>query len=144
MNHITLHSGEKVKVDRRDFKRLSQHKWYLSNKGYAVRNRKANETGQLRMHRDVMAAKDGDIVDHINRDKLDNRRSNLRFVSHGENRRNSKANSTNKLGIKNISAKKCGGYQLEMRIDGVRMTKYSKNLDVLLELKQAWEAQYGV
>lgn len=37
------------------------------------------------IHRVIMGKKPGYEVDHINRDKLDNRRSNLRFVTHQQN-----------------------------------------------------------
>jgi len=33
------------------------------------------------MHREIMGAKDDGIVDHVNRDPLDNRRENLRMVT---------------------------------------------------------------
>lgn len=36
-----------------------------------------------------MKAKKGQIIDHINRDPLDNRKENLRFVTRGQNRANS-------------------------------------------------------
>ena len=40
------------------------------------------------MHRLIAGAVDGEVVDHINGDGLDNRRSNLRRCSHRENMRN--------------------------------------------------------
>jgi hypothetical protein len=42
------------------------------------------------MHRLIIGAKQGDFVDHINMDSLDNRRSNLRIVTRGESQRNTR------------------------------------------------------
>ena len=42
-------------------------------------------------------------VDHINRDKTDNRIENLRWVNRSENQQNTGMNSNNKSGHKNIS-----------------------------------------
>jgi hypothetical protein len=50
-----------------------------------------------RLHREIMEAKEGDIVDHINGDTLDNRRSNLRIVDFYENARNKCQPSSRKL-----------------------------------------------
>ena len=143
MKEITLHSGEKVKVDDTDYELLSSFKWYKTHKGYAVRNIRKGDSGPLKMHRMVMAADKGQIVDHINRDKLDNRRDNLRFVSASESTRNRSVFSNNKSGHKNISAKPDGGYVLEIQINGLRRSKYSRDLTHLLGLRDEWKAKYG-
>lgn len=46
----------------------------------------------VKLHRYVMNAKKGEIVDHINGNKLDNRRENLRVVTNGQNRANTQKN----------------------------------------------------
>jgi len=80
-------------VDEEDYERLvAMGKWYALKKKhhvYAVRSVRLKEKRPLFiMHRVIMEAKDGQIVDHINRDGLDNRKANLRICSHAENIRN--------------------------------------------------------
>jgi HNH endonuclease len=71
-------------VDAGDFEWLSERRWYASFsstlRGFYVRGYKAGG-GTTAMHRLIIGAKPGDIVDHINRDTLDNRRANLRVVT---------------------------------------------------------------
>lgn len=74
-----------VVVDDQDFDSLNKLKWYLSSTGYAVRRMKGKTTY---MHRIICNTPDGLFVDHINRNRLDNRRSNLRNVTWAENRNN--------------------------------------------------------
>ena len=87
---IKSRSGELyiVRVDEEDFARLvDAGPWHINTHGYAVHTegRKC-----LYMHRVIMGLEEGDsrVVDHKNRDKLDNRKGNLRIVTQAENRRN--------------------------------------------------------
>ncbi len=63
------------------------------------------EKNIILLHRYILNAKKGQIVDHINRNKKDNRRENLRFVSAKLNNYN--RNVENKLG-RGIYYDKCG------------------------------------
>ncbi len=86
---IPLSRGRVTIVDDADYEWLVQWKWFW-DKGYACR---ADVSGgrrrNLRMHRALLGVPDGVFVDHINGDKLDNRRENLRRATKLENRRNS-------------------------------------------------------
>lgn len=76
-----------VIVDSEDYEWLSQYRWNLSGQGrYAAR--KAGQRS-IYMHREIMGVTSREFeVDHINGDRLDNRRSNLRVVNHAENSQN--------------------------------------------------------
>ena len=80
--------GETI-LDTYDFDKVKDVKWCLSKQsGYAVSGQR-NKTGSktLFMHRLIMGEPDSQ-VDHRNRNKLDNRRRNLRICTQGQNSRN--------------------------------------------------------
>lgn len=88
-------------VDDEDYERLIKHSWCMDvGGGYPMSrvNYKA-----IRMHRMIMSAPKGMHVDHINRDKLDNRRSNLRVATPSQNAHNTGIKVTNKSGFKGVS-----------------------------------------
>lgn len=72
-------------IDNKDDMYIMYRPWYKSSYGYAVRS---SPVGIEFLHRYIIGAKKGDEVDHINGDKLDNRKENLRIVSRSENRQN--------------------------------------------------------
>ena len=85
---IKLTRGKFALVDAEDMPRLSVHKWHCLSIGYAARSTKIPTRAMIYLHREVIGAKPGQIVDHINGDKLDNRRSNLRIVTKSQNQKN--------------------------------------------------------
>jgi len=77
-----------VFVDNDD-KEVFNHSWYLNNSGYAIT--RINKNKQILMHRMVFGDKNNLDIDHINRNKLDNRKENLRFVNRSQNMMNTDA-----------------------------------------------------
>jgi hypothetical protein len=55
------------------------------------------------MHRHILSAPKGLVVDHVDGDKLNNQRSNLRICTHAQNCRNKVKNHNNKSGFKGVS-----------------------------------------
>ncbi len=69
---------------------LQSRVWHISDTGYVMwRGNVDGKKKTIRLHRLIIGAKDNEIVDHINRDKMDNRLSNLRIVTYKENIHNS-------------------------------------------------------
>lgn len=84
---IELSRGMVALVDAADFDWLSQWSWCAvpaSDGGTFY----AQRSGNRRMHNAIMLPQRGQLVDHINRNGLDNRRSNLRLCSFRQNMAN--------------------------------------------------------
>lgn len=93
-------------VDNEDCDKLMMKNWAIS-RGYANisntrrRRRERSELGS--MHRIVMNNPTGKVIDHINHNKLDNRKINLRICTPAQNIRNSLPSKQNKLGLKGVN-----------------------------------------
>ncbi|MGQ3041417.1 MAG: HNH endonuclease [Brevundimonas sp.] len=92
---IVMTCGREVMVDEADYEQLRTFRWFAkpmgrrSEKVYAVRTVKTSRGSRhIAMHREIAGASVGQVVDHLNGFTLDNRRSNLRLCSQGENARN--------------------------------------------------------
>jgi predicted GIY-YIG superfamily endonuclease len=84
--HIPLTQGKVAIIDSEDVGRVSQHSWCIASKGYA--GAKINGKRVL-LHRLLLKlANRSEVVDHINGNKLDNRKSNLKIGTQAENLRN--------------------------------------------------------
>lgn len=98
---IQLTKGKFAIVDRDDYEELSQHKWYFHSKGYAVRDTGGRKNRHsIMMHQEVMNSK---WIDHINRNKLDNRKSNLRKATPSQNQANHPKRMNNTSGYIGVS-----------------------------------------
>lgn len=118
---ISLSNGMSAKVSPEDYERLSEYSWYFqTTNNYAATNQTirgekytspngATKSKQrtVLMHRVVLnvdGKKPRMVVDHINGDRLDNRRENLRVVTNSQNlwNKNNKLNKRNTSGHRGI------------------------------------------
>jgi len=108
MRIITLVRGQNVIVDADLFEELNKYRWFLANDGYARRTKEVAKIDGKRvvkaylMHREVLGTPRGMITDHINGNKLDNRKANLRVCTRSENAMNRSTPSHNISGYKCI------------------------------------------
>ncbi len=87
MKQIPLSRGGFTIVDDEDFKELGQYKWRTDTKSsYVVRNvRAGGRVPRIYMHKLILNPPENLFTDHINHDKLDNRRGNLRVCTTSQN-----------------------------------------------------------
>ena len=140
MKKIILSKGELVLVDDLDFEWLNQWKWYANARGYAVRSRYvkgSGERGIIYMHRVLNSTPDGYKTDHIDRNRLNNQRNNLRTVTESQNAMNTKLRKDNTSGYKGIWWHK----KNKKWIASIEVAKKVINLGSYSNIQAAWLAR---
>lgn len=114
-------------LDVESFEIVNNHKgrWTIKNDGYPYGNVR-NENGefkQISMQRFIMKPQKDMIVDHINRNILDFRKSNLRIVTRGQNTQNISINGNrrNTTGHRNICRR---GKKYEVQVKGEYLGRF--------------------
>lgn len=151
MKKIPLTKGKFALVDDEDFDYLGQWKWSFSGQ-YAVRGAYLGRIDgkdryrRVYMHRDINKTPRGMETDHINQDKLDNRKTNLRSVNKGQNNRNRKAYKCNVTGIVGVVwYKQTQRYCAQIVIDKKRKhLGYYVNINDAIQARKAAEQLYAI
>ena len=119
MRRLKLTQGKYALLSDEDYEKMSKYKWcahqYSPGKWRVMRRPAYNDCRYL--HREIVGAEKGQIVDHINRDGLDNRRENLRIVTKQQNSANSK--TTSRSGYKGVEVRD-GVFRAYISVDGNR------------------------
>lgn len=142
MPQILLSNGQSALVDDEDFEKFKGMAWVPSRIGstsYAS-NRKmvGRKITYTSLHRAIVGAKDGELVDHINGDGLDNRRENLRIANKSQNAINSKLRADNTTGYRGVSyMPKRDRYQARLFMHGKKIT--SKFFHTAIEAAEAYK-----
>lgn len=138
---IELSQGKFAIVDDADFESLNRWRWFVSH-GYAARN-EGNTT--VRMHRQLMNFPESH-VDHINGDRLDNRRCNLRLATNAENSRNREKQSNNTSGVIGVHWHKPRKKWLaSVQVDGKRkhLGLFDNIFDAMIKVDEYKLKQHG-
>jgi hypothetical protein len=143
MKKIELSKGEYALVDDEDYEYLIQGTWHLSTKGYAI-GRYKNK--RVTMHRLVNQTPPELQTDHINRNKLDNRRINLRSVTASQNQHNTKIQSNNNSGYPGVSWKKyCSKWRAQIMVNRKNIQiGYFDNLHDAIKARQLKEKELSI
>jgi hypothetical protein len=91
-----LGNGHFAKVDDEDYERVNKWSWRLDVNGYVIRGEWNN--GYYRtiyLHRELMNARQGQLVDHRLGNRQDNRKRELRLCNYQENARSQRKKGTN-------------------------------------------------
>jgi hypothetical protein len=99
------------------------HRWFVHTLGYAYRSQYPAPRRTLLLHREILGLTLGDGLeaDHINGDRLDNRRCNLRIVTHAENHQNLRSERGSTSRYRGVSwSKEKGKWQVQVSVNGHR------------------------
>lgn len=141
MKYITLARDEQAIVDDEDISLVVGHNWKVNAKGYmyyscVIKGKKHI----VFMHRIINQTPQGLYTDHLNHDKLDNRRANLRTCTNYENSLNRKIRVTNKSGYKGVVKyfNKWKG-QIQITSEGKRKAIYLGLFDTPIDAAKAYD-----
>lgn len=140
MTKIKVGRSNYALIDHEDLGKVSKFSWWISSDGYAYR-RIDNKT--IRMHRVIMNATDTQMIDHINRNKLDNRKANLRVCTQSQNMLNTNPRSTNKTGVVGVSwDKNRRRWRSSIVVNGKQHNRYFRDFSLAVENRKNYENEF--
>lgn len=112
--YMTLTKGQETVFSLQDIHRVAEERWYVVNPRPGIYYARCERYGHL--HEFLMGGEKG--VDHIDRDGLNNRTSNLRVATRSQQQANTGIYKNNKLGVRGVTQKKSGRFQARVHKDG--------------------------
>lgn len=137
-------SGKEALVSAEDYEHLAAYRWFLSCYGYVVRSEISTQT--IYMHRVVAKTPRIMHTDHLNHNRLDNRRENLRVCTHAENMRNSRGMLKASSAYKGVSAKRGRHkWRARIKVGGVErhLGHFPSEIDAALAYDAAAKQHFG-
>lgn len=138
------HHGVSFLFDKDDYEAVKRFRWWVNNHGYVC----ADDANRHRiwLHRLVMQNPDGKLIDHINGDRTDCRKSNLRVATAKQNSRNSTCERKHNAGYKGVyfdSAR--GKYEAHIRPNGrkIHLGRFATAREAALAYNRAAVVYFG-
>jgi hypothetical protein len=144
MKEIKLTKGQVTIIDDEDFERVSKYKWQANKMAHgkyrAIRGCRTR-CGHIYMHRFILNCPKGMTVDHIDGNPLNNRRSNLRICTQGQNSKNQMKPTNNTSGFKGVIYDPRTDVNLARRwIAQIKVERKNKKLGYFLTKEEAARA----
>lgn len=111
---INYNEKARTMIDLDDVERCKPFKWSLRNDGYVSTKINGKE---VKLHRFILNTPKGKHTDHININRLDNRKSNLRICTQQQNNKNKSMYENNKIGKRGV-IKREKTYDVYLRYGG--------------------------
>jgi hypothetical protein len=129
VKRIPLTSGFYAYVDAADYEWLSQWRWRVYSGGYAGRLEKGK---LIYMHRQIMKPPKRKFVDHINGNRYDNTRANLRNITPGQNMYNTGKQPGTTSIYKGVSYDRQSGQwvaQIQFRKESLHLGRFDTEIE---------------
>lgn len=131
-------------VDDEDFDKVNQYSWSKKDTGYACAFYKGK---MVYLHRFIMNILDTPeiLIDHINRDKLDNRKCNLRKCNSRENTRNKKGSKNSSSKYKGVTLTYNGKWKATIHYDckDIYMGTFNTEVEAAIAYNNIAKSIYG-
>lgn len=121
MSEIILSDGRRCLISPEDADLAFDHSWTASKKGQILGRYNGKKVALSRVIGRRMRLDPDKQVDHIDRNKFNNQRPNLRSASNGQNRANSRCAQSSLTGLKGIKKRKNGRFGAIITVDGKKI-----------------------
>ena len=121
MAEIRVNLAKTIIVDDEDLPLLSKYRWYAAHIKKRAWYAQCVTSGTcILMHRLILGAKPGQLVDHIDGNGLNNRRSNIRIANNAQNQHNT-TKTRGRSKFKGVSFKtRKNRWEASIRVNGKR------------------------
>lgn len=139
-------ADKKAIFDLKFYNEISKLKWSIENSGNYILMSTRHK--YRRLHQFIMFLEYGDymkkdlVIDHINRNKMDNRLENLRIVTKRENTINTGLLSNNTSGVKGVTKTNNNKWRVQLQNKGISYSKIFETFEDAVKYRQYLENLY--
>jgi len=153
VKRIPLTQGQEAIVDDEDFQRLNKYNWRArwdehAHTFYAQRHT-TNNSGRrttIRMHREVLRASLAEMVDHKDRNGLNNQKENLRRATRSQNQANTRKKSGCASRFKGVSLdRRDGRWYSRIKVEGrtLQLGRFDSEREAAVAYNRAASKHFG-